>query len=56
VLNGLQVRATWDFLDYYGEEAYVVIPEALIEADHPALYRLDLAAIEQDLNVRRLQP
>jgi hypothetical protein len=50
VLNGIEARATWDFLDYYGEEAYAVIPEALVEADHPALYRLDFDALERDLH------
>lgn len=46
---GAEDSMTYDWIDYYGSEAYAVIPEAFVEVDHGPLYNLDIVKLQADL-------
>ena len=45
---GKETAMTWDFWEYYGDEAYCVIPQAFIEAGHGPVASIDILQLEAD--------
>jgi len=48
---GEETVATWDWMDKYCSEAYVVIPQAFVEADHGPIYKIDIETLQADLKL-----
>jgi hypothetical protein len=48
---GQETSATWDWSDYYCSEAYAVIPQAFVEADHGPVYKIDILQLQADLKL-----
>ena len=40
---------TWEWWENYGSEAWVVIPEIFVEADHGPVWSIDILKLQQDL-------
>jgi hypothetical protein len=40
---------TWQWWEEYGSEAWVVIPEIFVEADHGPVWNIDILALQEDL-------
>lgn len=47
---GATESMTWGWWEEYGSEAWVVIPEIFVEADHGPVWNIDILALQQDLN------
>ena len=47
---GATTSMTWSWWKDYGSEAYVVIPEVWVEADHGPVPNIDIAKLREDLN------
>jgi len=48
---GQETVATWDWMDRYCSEAYIVIPQAFVEADHGPIYKIDIETLQEDLKL-----
>jgi len=46
---GATESMTWGWWEEYGSEAWVVIPEVFVEADHGPVWNIDILALQQDL-------
>ena len=40
---------TWEWWEHYGSEAWVVIPEIFVEADHGPVWDIDILTLQKDL-------
>jgi len=47
---GATESMTWGWWEAYGSEAWVVVPEIFVEADHGPVWNIDILALQQDLN------
>jgi len=48
---GEETALTWDWWEYYGSEAYAILPQAWIEVDHGPVPKLDILALQADLKL-----
>jgi hypothetical protein len=48
---GKETTMTWDWWEYYGSEAYAVIPQVFVEADHGPVYRIAIDQLQADLKL-----
>jgi hypothetical protein len=48
---GKETTMTWDWWEYYGSEAYAIIPQAFVEADHGPVYKIDILQLQADLKL-----
>ena len=48
---GKETVATWDWMDRYCSEAYAVIPQAFVEADHGPLYKINIEQLQEDMKL-----
>jgi hypothetical protein len=46
---GATESMTWGWWEAYGSEAWVVIPEIFVEADHGPVWNIDILALQEDL-------
>ena len=47
---GATESMTWEWWKRYGHEAWAVIPEVFVEANHGPLYNVDIVSLRQDLD------
>lgn len=40
---------TWEWWDTYGSEAWVIVPEVFVEADHGPVWTVDILALQKDI-------